>query len=93
MVDPAPSPADEMGTKEGAMDGTKKRMKRASYRDAVAWIAENDEAGADDAGDSAVVARYVSTALVADVFCIEAERVARDVVRYRVKAEIVGARR
>jgi hypothetical protein len=57
-------------------------MKRASYREAVAWIAQNDE---PEDGDADNVAGYISTTLVADIFGVDQERVGRDVVRYRVK--------
>lgn len=55
-------------------------MRHASYRRGVEWIALNDEAGSSDAED---VAGYISTLLLADLFGVEPERVARDVVRYR----------
>lgn len=58
-------------------------MKRASYRDGVAWIALNDGAGDTDRLDEAVVAGQVSSLLLADLFGVEASRVGRDVVRYR----------
>lgn len=60
-------------------------MKRASYRHAIEWIAHNDSAGDDDASDPAIVAELVSSALVADIFGIDTERVGRDVVRFRDK--------
>ena len=60
-------------------------MNRASYRAAVEWIAVNDSAGDDDAHDPAIVAELVSSALVADIFGIDTERVGRDVVRCRAK--------
>lgn len=62
-------------------------MKRASYREAVHWIAVNDD-GADgaDRTNEASIAGYVTTLLIADIFGVEPERVARDVVRVRCKA-------
>ena len=57
-------------------------MKRASYREAVAWIARNDEGSATDVD---VIAAFVSVLLIADLFGTEADRIARDVVRYRKK--------
>lgn len=57
-------------------------MKRASYREGVAWIAWNDE---PEDGDPENVAGYISTGLLADLFHVERERVAEDIVRYRVK--------
>jgi hypothetical protein len=56
-------------------------MKRASYKEAVFWIAHNDNAGSDDSEQE--VASYVSTLLVADLFSVEPERVTRDVIRIR----------
>lgn len=58
-------------------------MKRASYRNAIEWIARNDSAGDDDADDPEVAASLVSSVLVADIFDVETERVGRDVVRRR----------
>jgi hypothetical protein len=60
-------------------------MKRASFRYGVAWIALNDEAGSPDALDQSAIAGYVSTLLLADLFDVEPEHVARCVVRYREK--------
>jgi hypothetical protein len=62
-----------------------RRMKRANYRDAIAWIACNDDAGGPDALDLKTVQGYSSVFLIADLFGVEQERVARDVVRYRNK--------
>jgi hypothetical protein len=56
-----------------------------SYRAAVAWIAENDDAGSDDALNPEVVAGYVTTILVADVWDKEPEEVAAAIVKYRKK--------
>jgi hypothetical protein len=61
-------------------------MKRPGYHAGVAWIATNDESGNDgpDNPDAeANVAAYISTALLADLFGVECERVARDVMRVR----------
>lgn len=59
--------------------------KRASYREGVEWIALNDDAGSPDAQVRDVVAGYISTCLLADLFGFARERVAKDVVRYRGK--------
>jgi hypothetical protein len=62
------------------------RMKRPSYRSAVAWIARNDNAYYDRPVNSAAeenVAGYISTCLVADLFGIDPKRVAKDVMRLR----------
>lgn len=57
-------------------------MKRASYRAAVEWIAMNDEPSQTEPRD---VAGYISTCLIADLFGVEPSRVARDVIRVRIK--------
>lgn len=70
-------------------------MKRASYREAVAWIALNDntaetEEAIRDEGDSAavdLVCSYISTKLVADLFGKTSEKVAFDIVRLLKKIE------
>jgi len=56
-------------------------MKRASYREGVAWIAMNDEPGAT----TEETAGLISVALLADLFGATSERVAKDVMRYRDK--------
>lgn len=61
----------------------KKPAKRASYRLAVAWIAENDSAGESDALEAGPVSELVTTALVADLFGKTTEEVARAIVAYR----------
>ncbi len=61
-------------------------MKRASYREGVAWIAENDEPTEDA---SEVIAYFVTSLLLADLFGVEPERVGRDVLRYRKKHKLV----
>jgi hypothetical protein len=55
-------------------------MKRPGYREAVRWIAANDEPTDLDAFN---VAGYLTTVLVADLFGVDAERVAGDVVKLR----------
>lgn len=57
-------------------------MKRASYRHAIEWIAQNDEPSVDVAE---IVQHFISVLLTADLFGVEQMRVARDVVRYREK--------
>lgn len=61
-------------------------MKRASYRHAIQWIAVNDSGGDGDALNPDVVAYYVTSLLVADVFGVDEARVGRDVVRARKRA-------
>ena len=57
-------------------------MKRASYREAVEWIAWNDE---PDEREVDVVIGYASVVLIADIFRVEHRKVAEDVVRKREK--------
>lgn len=58
------------------------RMKRASYRDGIDFIAMNDEPAELEED---VVAGLATVLLVSELFGVERERVARDVVRYRKK--------
>lgn len=60
------------------------RATRPSLQRAVEWIALNDNPA--DHEDVDAVAGYISTILVADLFGIEAEKVARKVVAYRERA-------
>lgn len=60
-------------------------MKRASYREACHWIAFNDDAAAG--ANEEEIGGYVTTLLVADIFSVEPERVARDVARIRNRKE------
>lgn len=55
------------------------KAKRASYREAVAWIALNDEAGSDMED----IEYLLTVALVADLFGKDTATVARAVVAYR----------
>jgi hypothetical protein len=54
---------------------------RASYREAVEWIANNDNAGNGDTVEE--IAEYISTALISDLWRKDALDVARDVARKR----------
>jgi hypothetical protein len=65
-------------------DAKPKRMKRASYREAIQWIAVNDEAGVEKT--EAECGELVSSVLVADLFDVTLERVGRDVYKAREKA-------
>lgn len=60
-------------------------MKRPSYRQAVAWIADNDGMGDGDALDVEAVRGLISVALVSDLFGVAQDKVARDVVACREK--------
>lgn len=59
-------------------------MRRASYRAGVEWIARNDETG-DNVLDEKVIAEYISTMLLADLFGLMVQRVAYDIVKFRKK--------
>ena len=61
---------------------TPRRMKRASYRDAIDFIAWNDEPACTDAEE---VRGLASVLLVASIFDVTTDRVATDVVRHRLK--------
>jgi hypothetical protein len=58
-------------------------MKRASYREAIEWVALNDSAGVADARQPEIVQDLVSAVLVADIFDVPQSRVGRDIVRCR----------
>ena len=55
-------------------------MKRASYRHAVELIALNDE---PCEMDPEAVAGLASVVIISDMFDVDADKLARDVVRYR----------
>jgi hypothetical protein len=57
-------------------------MKRASYRHAIELIALNDEPLEMDAE---AMAGFASVVVVAEIFGVHQDRVARDVVRWRVR--------
>jgi hypothetical protein len=61
---------------------TSQRLRRPRYRDAVEWIALNDEPSNPD------VAELLSVALIADIFGTTPERVAQDVIRFRAKYDV-----
>lgn len=58
-------------------------MKRASYREAIDWIANYDSADDDDALDPEVVQDLITAVLVADIFFVPREKVGRDIVKRR----------
>jgi hypothetical protein len=58
-------------------------MKRANYREAVAWIAYNHSAGYDDALDPVAASELITSVLVADLFGVDSKKVGRDIVRFR----------
>lgn len=59
-------------------------MKRASYREGVAWIAANDEPMSRSAEE---IAGFISSLLLADLFHVEPARVGADVLRLRVRQD------
>ncbi len=58
-------------------------MKRASYKDAIRWIAENDSASDPNNMDPTTVGELITSCLVADLFDVPEEKVGTDVVKYR----------
>jgi hypothetical protein len=59
-------------------------MKRASYRDAIDWVAQNDSPADEGNLHPETVSELVSSVLVADIFGVEVIKVGRDVVRRRL---------
>lgn len=64
-------------------------MKRASYREAIEWVACNDSAADDGNDDPQTVSELVSSHLVADIFAVDVLKVGTDVVRFRKKHLII----
>lgn len=60
-------------------------MKRASYREAIEYIAMNDSLGDFDAFDWVSVQNLVTARLVAEIFKVEPEKVGKDIVKVRDK--------
>lgn len=63
-------------------------VKRASYRDAIEWVALNDSAGDSDALDPEVAGALVSAVLVSDIFDVPSYKVGADIVHIRRKEGI-----
>lgn len=61
----------------------------ARYRDAIAWIAENDE---PLEGDPNVIEGLISVGLVADLWQKAPAMVANDILRYRQRAALRAGR-
>lgn len=59
-------------------------MNRASYREAIDWIARNDSGADPSALNPETVGDLVTSCLVADVFDVERIKVGRDIVRRRI---------
>lgn len=60
-------------------------MKRASYKEAIAWVAMNDSAGDGDALNPDQVKFLITAILVADIFDVTLEKVGKDIVSFRKK--------
>lgn len=60
-------------------------MKRRGYRYGVAWISLNDDPLETD---PEAISGLISVLLLADLFSVEPERVAQDVIRFRRKEEV-----
>lgn len=67
-------------------------MKRPSYRDAIRWIAENDEPGVYCPGNGSTtlqnvlgLSEQVTVALVADIFQLDEKKVASAVYSQRLQ--------
>lgn len=60
--------------------------KRASYREAVRWIALNDNSGSNDT--VLEVRGYVSTLFVADLFSKDENEVAEAIIRERNREQL-----
>lgn len=59
--------------------------KRASYREAIEWIALNDGAGDPGWLDEESVSNQVTVCLIADLFDKKQEEIGKAVVTYRKK--------
>ena len=59
-------------------------MKRASIREAIEWIADNDDAATGP--DVEAIDSYISTKLVADIFGLDSIEVAKRVAKVRADA-------
>lgn len=65
-------------------------MKRASYREAIEWIAQNDSAGVTpDNADVEAAQDLITAVLVAEIFGVEPAEVGRDIVRRRKMLGII----
>lgn len=58
-------------------------MKRASYREAIEWIARNDEAGSEESMIHSEVSFLVTSLLISDIFNVDNLKVGTDVIRKR----------
>lgn len=57
--------------------------KEELYREAIFWIAANDNPGSAEALNPKVVAGYLTVVMTADLFGVKANKVARSVVELR----------
>jgi hypothetical protein len=60
-------------------------VKRASYRDAIDFVAQNDSAECADAFDEEAVSFLVTAVMVAELFGVPPAKVSRDIVARRRK--------
>lgn len=58
-------------------------MKKDLYREAVLWIALNDDSGSPMALSAKTIAGYITTVLIADLFEKSPAVVARDILKIR----------
>lgn len=67
---------------------------RASYANAIDWIARNDDPGSKDAFNPAALQGMITVLLVADIWRSDAARVAGHVVarRHQIFAEAAAAK-
>jgi len=65
------------------------KMKRASYREAVAWIARNVQPMHDN---ELIVLKSDATGVVAHIFGVDVERVTDDVYEFRFLSRFPGGR-
>lgn len=72
-------------TRKKTLSPNMTRSARHVYRDAVIWIAQNDNEGNPDAHDVDEVHGMISVGLVSDLFEVDQRIVATDVVRARVE--------
>lgn len=59
------------------------KMKRPTFRKAIAWIAENDNVGSIQFLDINDIENYITVAIIADLFGYDDREVADLVVKYR----------
>jgi len=58
-------------------------MRRADYRDAIDWVAQNDSPADKDALDPEAVSMLVTAVLISDIFNVPSNMVGADIVKRR----------